>query len=84
MGPSGKNCILDLKFTVDEKTLVAATLKEILWIGFEKGVMNIDRGQFKNFSNSPTLCLVSLKGSYKGETREFIISGMGNGSVYFW
>lgn len=39
---------------------------------------------FGNFSITPTLCLLSLECKYKGDEKQYILSGMGNGSVYFW
>lgn len=30
------------------------------------------------------LCLLPLKAQYKNEKKEFMIAGMGNGSIYFW
>ena len=61
-----------------------ATLKELLFISFEKGTLNANRGVFGNFTVSAALCLQPLKSLYKGETKNYMLSGMGNGSIYFW
>lgn len=64
--------------------IVAATLKELIFINFEKKILNSDRGIFNNFSNSPSLCLLPLKTKQKGATFNYMLSGMANGSIYFW
>ena len=63
---------------------MAVTVKEILFITFENNVVNSSRGEFGNFSTSMALCLLSLSADLKGERKDLMLTGMGNGSVYFW
>lgn len=69
---------------MDEKTIVAATVRELLFISFEKGVINSSRADFGSFSNTMALCLLEVNINIKGKKSDVILSGMGNGSVYFW
>jgi len=46
--------------------------------------LNSDRGDFNNFSNSPALCLLPLAVNVKGSKMNYMLSGMANGSIYFW
>jgi hypothetical protein len=66
MGPTSSSIPFDLKFDISEKYLVLATVKEILFITFEKGVLNSNRGKFANFTAASTLCLQPLKCKVKG------------------
>ena len=61
-----------------------ATLREILFVTFEKGSLNANRGNFGNFTASGAMCLLPLNCEVKNEKKQFMLSGMGNGSVYFW
>lgn len=79
-GNTSNNIPFDLKFDVSEKFLVLATLRELLFISFEKGQLNSNRGNFADFTTTSALCLQPLK----VKDREYMISGMGNGSLYFW
>ena len=60
-GNTLNNIPFDLKFDVSEKFLVLATLRELLFISFEKGTLNSNRGTFGNFTVTSALCLQPLK-----------------------
>ena len=65
--------------------MVVATIKELLFVNIEKGVINSSRGDFVGFSPTMALSLLPLSVSAaKGQKREQMIAGMGNGSIYFW
>jgi len=45
-GPLIKCLVFDIKFELDEQTLVAATIRELLFISTDKGVISSTRGDF--------------------------------------
>lgn len=60
-GNTSTNIPFDLKFDATEKILVLATLRQLLFVSFEKGVLNANRGTFGDFTTSAALCLLSLR-----------------------
>ena len=83
-GPLIKCLVFDTRFQLDEQSLVVATIRELLFVSIEKGVINSSRGDFGNFSSSMGLCLLPLSVYLKGSRKDCMIAGMGNGSIYFW
>ena len=83
-GPLTKSLVFDIKFTIDRQSIVAVTVKEILFITFENNIVNSSRGEFGNFSPTMALCLLALRGEHGGQRKDLMLTGMGNGSVYFW
>ena len=84
-GPLIKGLIFDTKFEIQEKNLVVATIKELLFVNIEKGVINSSRGDFGDFHSSMGLSLLPLKASLgKDKEKAFMLSGMANGCIYFW
>ena len=83
-GTTTRQVIFDIKFTLDEKMLVIATIKNIKFVVFESGQLTTTRGIYQTFSVSPGFSLSTLETKYKGENKKLMLSGMGNGSIYFW
>ena len=53
-------------------------------MSFGKGDLNANRGDFGNFTVSGAMCLLPLDCEIKNQKQQLMLSGMGNGSVYFW
>ena len=60
-GPLTKSLVFDIKFALDEKSIAAATVKELLFVTYDKGVINSSRGDFGNSSTTMALCLLPLR-----------------------
>jgi WD40 repeat protein len=84
-GPLVKSLVFDIKFELDETGLAVATIRELMFVNFEKGVINSSRGDYGDFSPTMALCLLSMNvPAGKSGKKNCIIAGMGNGSIYFW
>ena len=85
-GPLISSLVFDVRFEIgNEQSLAVATIRELLFVTIEKGVINSSRGDFDNFSSTMALCLLPLQATVgKGGAKNCMVAGMGNGSIYFW
>ena len=83
-GTATKNVVFDVRFTLKETKIALATLREVIFVTFSKGDLNANRGDFGNFTVSGAMCLLPLECDIKNERQQLMLSGMGNGSIYFW
>ena len=51
---------------------------------FANGKLNANRGDFGNFTVSGAMCLLALDCDVNHQKQQLMLSGMGNGSIYFW
>jgi WD40 repeat protein len=85
-GPLISSLVFDTRFEIDdEQSLAVATIRDLLFVTIEKGVINSSRGEFGDFSPTMALCLLPIKAVVgKGGEKGCMVAGMGNGSIYFW
>ena len=56
-----------------------------MFINLEKGVINSSRGDFGAFHSAMALSLLPIKASLgKDKAKEYMVSGMSSGCIYFW
>ena len=75
MGKSTLNEILCLKFSKDNKTLIAGCMSELLFFTFQNSFLKMTKGVWQ-YSQQPTLCI----GVGEGQ----IVTGVFTGNLYFW
>lgn len=75
-GKATKSVICDMKFSSDEKTLVVATAREILFFTFKAKKLQSVRGNFGKHSASAPVSLLAAD--------NLVYSGMVNCAIYVW
>lgn len=75
-GKTTRNEIFDLKFDPNDKTLIAACMKEILFIGFEGGLLKVIKGSWDNYLQQSVLCISFIEAN--------VVTGMFKGELFVW
>lgn len=75
-GKTTKSEIFDMKFEPTDKGLIAAGLKEVLFLNFEGGVLKMLKGSWENYPLQAVLCISFI------ETN--VVTGMFKGELFVW